>query len=154
LSDSLAKLVLSFVEEEFVIDRANLNGEARSNTMGFGFDPAVFDPKPVERALRAVGEHLRTRLADIAGPMSFYAWYDEQAGQLRCSVASAAPDGLPFGGRYFTVDSPGPVLELMAADIQPGHIDCADLTDLPEEAGWPGEQVDYSFPVFVMRVTG
>jgi hypothetical protein len=155
VSDRLADLVLSFVEEELVIDRANVSGEARSNTMGFGgFNPAVFDPKPVERALLAVGEHLRTRFTDISGPVSFYAWYDEQAGQLRCSVASVASDGLPFGGRYFTVDSPRPVLELMAADVQPGQIDWEELTDLPEEGGGPGEQIDDSFPVFVMRVTG
>lgn len=154
MSDRLAELVLSFVEEELVIDPANVNGETRSNTMGFGFDPTVFSPHPVEHALLVVGEHLRTRLSGSSGPISFYAWYDGQAGQLRCSVASVAPDGLPFGGRYFVVDSPGPVLELMAADVQPGRVDWAELTDLPEDGSQPAEQVDYSFPVFVVQVAG
>jgi len=152
VSENLAKLVLSFVEEEFVVDRADIVRETRSNMMCFGFDPAALDPKVVESALLAVGEQLRRRLTSISWPVTFYAWYDEQAGQLRCSVASVAPDALPFGGHYFAVEGPGPVLELMAADATPGLVAWEDLEDHPEESGDPGDEAGYSFPVFVMRV--
>ncbi|GIG03004.1 hypothetical protein Cci01nite_80970 [Catellatospora citrea] len=49
-------------------------------------------------ALRFVEQELRRRLADQPNTGTFYAWYDEQAGQLRCSLTSAAPSRLPFGG--------------------------------------------------------
>jgi hypothetical protein len=37
VSESLARLVLSFVDEELVLDRGNVNVEARGNLMAFGF---------------------------------------------------------------------------------------------------------------------
>jgi hypothetical protein len=64
---------LSFVDEELVLDRGNVNMEARGNLMAFGFAPEGFDAGPVEQALVAVGERLGTRFADVAGPVTFYA---------------------------------------------------------------------------------
>jgi hypothetical protein len=154
VSESLARLVLSFVDEELVLDRGNVNVEARGNLMAFGFAPEGFDAGPVEQALVAVGERLGARFADVAGPVTFYAWYDEQAGQLRCSAASVEPGDLPFRGRFRPVDSPVPVLALMAADALPGVVPWTDLREVSaEEDAGPDEQVEHVFPVFAVKLT-
>lgn len=154
MSDGLAQSVLAFADEELILNRGNVNAEARGNLVAFGFAPEGFDVRPVERALVTVGERLGVRFVDAVGPVTFYAWYDEQAGQLRCSVASVEPDDLPFGGRFRSVDDPAPVLALMAADVQPGVVPWADLREVSaEEAAGPDEQVECSFPVFAVKLT-
>ncbi|WP_084962757.1 hypothetical protein [Thermoactinospora rubra] len=154
MSDDLAQLVLSFADEELILNREDVNAEARGNLVAFGVGPESFDARSVERALGVVGERLVMRFVDVAGPVTFYAWYDEQAGQLRCSVASVEPGDLPFEGRFRTVDDPAPVLALMAADAQPGVVPWADLREVSAgEAAGPDEQVERSFPVFAVKLT-
>ncbi|MER7362638.1 hypothetical protein [Nonomuraea wenchangensis] len=154
MSDGLAQFVLSFADEELTLNRGNVNAEARGNLVAFRFAPEGFDAGPVARALVTVGERLGARFADAGGPVTFYAWYDEQAGQLRCSVASVEPDDLPFRGRFRSVDDPAPVLALMAADVRPGVVPWADLREVSgEEAAGSAEQVEYSFPVFAVKLT-
>ncbi|MEU6723478.1 hypothetical protein ABZ917_07185 [Nonomuraea wenchangensis] len=121
------------MDEELILDRGNVNAEARGNLMAFGFASEGFDAGPVEQALVAVGQRLGARFADVGGPVTFYAWYDEQAGQLRCSVASVEPGHLPFGSRFRPVDSPVPVLALMAADALPGVVPWTDLREISDE---------------------
>ncbi|WP_344857226.1 hypothetical protein [Planomonospora alba] len=123
--------------------------------MVFGFDSEDFDAAPVGQALGAVGDRLRERFADVPGPVTFYARYDEQAGQLRCSVASAEPDGLPFGGRSRPVSTPAPALALMAADdTDPGVVPWTDLEGASaEETADPDEGAGRPFPVFTVRLT-
>jgi len=81
VSDGLAQLVLSFADEELILSRGDVNAEARGNLVAFGVAPEGFDARPIERALGTVGERLGARFVDVAGPVTFYAWYDEQAGQ-------------------------------------------------------------------------
>ncbi|MGA4994286.1 hypothetical protein [Nonomuraea bangladeshensis] len=154
MSESFAQLVLSFLDEELVLDRGHVNTEARGNLMTFGFAPEGFDAGLVEQALVAVGKRLGLRFADVAGPVTFYAWYDEQAGQLRCSVASVEPHNLPFRGGFRPVDSPVPVVALMAADPLPGVVPWTDLREVSDEVdASPDEQVEYTFPVFAVKLT-
>ena len=81
MSDGLAQLVLSFADEELILSRGDVNAEARGNLVAFGVDSEGFDARPIERAPGTVGERLGARFVDVAGPVTFYAWYDEQAGQ-------------------------------------------------------------------------
>ncbi|NRQ38495.1 hypothetical protein HII36_42715 [Nonomuraea sp. NN258] len=142
------------MDEELILDRENVNVEARGNLMAFGFAPEDFDAELVEQALIVVGERLRARFADVAGPVTFYAWYDEQTGQLRCSAASVEPSDLPFGGRFRPADSPAPVLALMTADALPGVVPWTDLREVAaEEDAGPDEQVEHTFPVFAVKLT-
>ncbi|MBG0819979.1 hypothetical protein HS048_04380 [Planomonospora sp. ID91781] len=132
----------------------DVNAEARGNLMMIDFEPEDFDLPSVAQALVTVGAHLRAQLIAIPRPMTFYAWYDEQAGQLRCSVASVEPDDLPFGGRFQLVGSPAPVLALMAADAQPGVVPWEDLTEVTaEENADSDEETRLPFPVFAVRLT-
>src|SRR6476469_7089506 len=47
---------------------------------------------------------------------TFYCWYDEQTGQLRCSLTSRAKDQLPFAGRYRPTADVTDVLQRAATD--------------------------------------
>ena len=153
MSADLASLVLSYVDEPLVLTPEDVNAEARDNMMTFGFVPTDLNSGSVERALLAVGQRLGERFADVSGPVTFYAWYDEQAGQLRCSLASVSPDALPFGGPFRPVGVPGQVLARMVADQSPGSVVWEDL-----EAGSDEEAVEasgedrYWFPVFAVDV--
>ncbi|RAY12832.1 hypothetical protein DPM19_22700 [Actinomadura craniellae] len=149
VSKDLAELLRSFPDDELLLIPDDVDAEARNNMTAYGFDPARFDLVPVAHALSTVGERLRERFADAPGPVTFYAWYDEQAGQLRCSVASAQPAELPFRGLFRPVDRPEEVLDRMAADRHPGFVIWDGLRNATEI---PDEPVEYRFPVFAVQV--
>lgn len=129
-----------------------------------GFLPERLDVAEVGRALQDVVHRLSQRLAGEAGPLTFYAWYDEQAGHLRCSLARVPTTDLPFGGPYRPVDEPEQVLARMAADQHPGFIPWSDLQEVPltsegsttgdPAADAPGPGTDYWFPVYAASVHG
>jgi hypothetical protein len=96
--------------------------EARVNTWAYGFEPDAVDKGEVVDALLDVANSLRDRLADTPGPGTFYAWYDAQAGQLRCSLASAEEHALPFGNDYLVTTDAHVVVGLLAMDPDPGRI--------------------------------
>lgn len=121
MTDDLAANVRSFVEEDLVLAADDIRREMRSNKMTFSFDPPV-DGLAVRHALLDVGSALRAMLGARSGPVSFYAWYDEMAGYLCCSVASVSVDSLPFYGAITVVDDPAEVVAHMAADPHPGVI--------------------------------
>ncbi|MEV0650165.1 hypothetical protein AB0I28_33390 [Phytomonospora sp. NPDC050363] len=150
MSGELAREVLSYVEEDLLLAPGDVNAADRGNTMAFGFDPGDFEPELVGAALVEVGRRLRERFAGVAGPVVFYAWYDGQAGQLRCSLASVEAEALPFGGSFRVVDSPTEVLEYMASELNPGVVPWSELRPAVAtlDVAWP------SFPVYVARLAG
>src|SRR5512147_2274850 len=100
-AESLADLVRTYLEDADVALRPHdPTTEARRNTCSYSLTRAQVDVAAVVNALFDVAAGIRSRLAGQPGPGTFYAWYDEQAGQLRCSLASAPPDQLPFGSLY------------------------------------------------------
>lgn len=73
-------------------------------------------------------------------PVTFYAWCDEQAGQLRFSIAPCNSDKLPFGARVRLMRDPGPIAKLAvaASDLIPWEdFDDVSCNDVPEEADLP-----------------
>jgi hypothetical protein len=100
-SESLADLVRAYLEDGEVALRPDDSvAEARANTCCFAVAGVQLDVAAVLAALIDVAAEIRRRLTGQSGPATFYAWYDDQAGQLRCSLASAPPDQLPFRGPY------------------------------------------------------
>lgn len=95
-------------QEPLFLDPADRAREQRENTWWLTTDEA-------ERAhldtttLVAVLSELAGRLAEravaqlAAAPVTFYAWYEELARQLRCSTGSCAPSELPFPSRVVPV---------------------------------------------------
>jgi hypothetical protein len=51
----------------------------------------------LQALLHSVVDHYRSTLECTDFPVTFYAWHDEMAGQLRFSVARSSPERLPFG---------------------------------------------------------
>lgn len=95
--DPLAELVLSYLDDHEVELRPDDTvREARVNTWAYGLPVGGFDVSAVAAALELVARRLSERLNGRRG--TFYCWYDEQAGQLRCSLTSRLADQLPFGG--------------------------------------------------------
>ncbi|WP_144022986.1 hypothetical protein [Asanoa hainanensis] len=138
-------MIRSYLDEWTVLDPANPERESPANTVWFGIPPGPVDADLVSQALVDVGAGLRARHGGDDGTATFYAWYDEQAGQLRCSMRSTGPDALPFGGRFEVVLDPSPVVALIAADPHPGVVAWSDLE--PATAG--DTAPEHVFPVFV-----
>lgn len=148
---NLPRLVRSFLDEELLLG-TEIAGVAQANLVMYGFDPSRFDAAAVGQALVDVGRQLSARLAGVTGPVTFYAWYDEQAGQLRCSVTCTEVTALPFTGPFRPVDDPGPVLDRMAASSNPGTVLEEERREGP---GADAEQAGgYWFPVFAVKVAG
>jgi hypothetical protein len=101
--------------------------EVRLNTWGYGPDGGPVDVEATVQALEFVRRGLGRRLSDQPRRGTFYAWYDGQAGQLRCSLTSASPDRLPFGGTYRVTSDAAEIVALAAADPSPGLVTFDDV---------------------------
>lgn len=94
----LATLVRSYLDDdEVMLLPDDPDREHRLNTWGYSIPDGRLDVAAVVAALQFVHRELRQR---ATGSATFYAWYDEQAGQLRCSLTSAPADRLPFRAPY------------------------------------------------------
>ncbi|BCJ39029.1 hypothetical protein Athai_65320 [Actinocatenispora thailandica] len=144
--DSLAALVLSYLDDEDVaLTPGDPAAETRTNTWGYAVPPEQIDVPAVGSALSQVASELGGRLSRRGEVGTCYAWYDEQAGQVRCSLSSAPPDRLAFGGRYRLVARATDVVALAAADQTPGLVAWAALAD--SNADEPAVRVP-PFPVW------
>ncbi|MET0417894.1 MAG: hypothetical protein ABW022_17940 [Actinoplanes sp.] len=119
------------------------------NTSWFGAPPHErmgLSADEVVSAFEETAELLRDQILVLGhqGPVTFYVWHDEDAGQLRCSTRSCQQDGLPFFDRYrITSDLRGIVVEFLedrAGAIAWGAFDPIPVRD---DAGPP------EFPVWV-----
>ncbi len=152
-SDGLAGLIRSYLDEgDISLRSGDRDTERHRNTWGYGFDPQVLDPTAVAEALSEVAATLSLRLgaSDTPGPATFYAWYDSQAGQLMCSLASVQPDELPFGTPYRTTSKPAEITAQMAADPHPGFVLWSELHQVADEG--IEEPPREPFPVWVAEV--
>lgn len=129
---SLAEMVRSYLQDDDVdLLPDDPVAEVRRNTWGFHADTARVDVLEVVTALNFVAGSLRKRFAD-QGSGTFYAWYDEQAGQMRCSLSSRPPESLPFTAPYVATGDPVEVVRLVVVDRTPGLVPWSEL--MPEEA--------------------
>ncbi|SCE74362.1 hypothetical protein GA0074696_0577 [Micromonospora purpureochromogenes] len=121
----LAALVRSYLDDDEVMLLADdPDRECRVNTWCYGVPDAAIDVPAVVAALHLVHRELGRRRAS---PGTFYAWYDEPAGQLRCSLTSAPADRLPFAAPYRSTTDAAEVVALVAADPNPGFVPCSEL---------------------------
>ncbi|AEV85053.1 hypothetical protein ACWT_4029 [Actinoplanes sp. SE50] len=149
-SDPLAVMTLSYLDDPEIALRADdLEAEHRTNTWHYSV-PNRFDLTAVAAALEHVVRHLAKRHGP--GPGIFYCWYDEQAGQLRCSLTSKPADSLPFGGRYRLTPEVTDVLLLAASDAQPGRIPWTELTEVQNSADLSRQNPD-PFPVWAAALS-
>jgi len=67
-------------------------------------------------------------------PVSFYAWLDEMAGQLRFSTACCTRNTLPFGARPALLDDPNELAEAFARSPYRDGIPWSELREGRREA--------------------
>jgi hypothetical protein len=92
------------------------------------------DPKDVVDFLNAAADIWLGRAALVgSAPATFYAWYDEMAGQLRVSLVPGTTDALPFSGPIELVSSPQAVVSAALATLTPGLIPGSELADVEWE---------------------
>ena len=126
--DPLAAMVLSYLDDPEVRLRPDdPMAEVRGNTWHYGVPAGTFNKSAVAAVLEHVIRQLSTRQNGYPG--TFYCWYDEQAGQLRCSLTSRPADRLPFGSRYRPTTEVTEILHLAASDPRPGAVR-AELIDI------------------------
>lgn len=107
-----------------------------ANTSWLGAPPHErmgMSAEEVVAAFEETTEALRDQVAASPhrGPVTFYVWHDQQAGQLRCSTGTCQQDGLPFGGPYRpTADLRSIVAEFLE-DRAPGAIVWGALEPVP-----------------------
>jgi hypothetical protein len=107
-----------------------------ANTSWFGAPPHErmgMSPDEVVAAFEEAADALRDKVAAAghAGPATFYVWHDGQAGQLRCSVTSAADDDLPFGDAYEVTSDLHAIVQEFLMDRAPGAINWGSLDPIP-----------------------
>ncbi len=73
----------------------------------------------------------RARDAGVS-PATFYAWCDEQAGQLRFSATPCVAEELPFGAPVRFTDDPGEIAEL-AVQLR-SRIPWEEIVDVTDDA--------------------
>lgn len=123
-----------------------------ANTSWFGAPPHErmgLSADEVVSAFEETAELLRDQVAVLghAGPVTFYVWHDEQAGQLRCSTRSCHQDGLPFDGRYLASSDLHAIVVEFLEDRAPGAIAWGELEPIPLPDGPAPESPE--FPVWV-----
>jgi len=142
--------------ERIVLNPKNYRVEF-ANTCWTSKDPACDSPEIAD----AVQAHL-IQVSDAwfkqariqypsVGHATFYAWYDEQAGQLRMSMTSNPPDQLPFGCTVVLNDTPEKIVHRMLRDGSPGLIAWSEL-EVVDPDDLPPQQEGESFLKYLSRV--
>ncbi|MCI4066077.1 hypothetical protein MRQ36_27435 [Micromonospora sp. R77] len=144
----LAALVRSYLDDdEVMLLPDDTDREQRLNTWGYSVPQGRLDATAVVAALQFVHRELRQR---VTGPATFYAWYDKQAGQLRCSLTSAPADRIPFRAPYRATTDAAEVVALVAADPTPGLIPWNELATVERiAASLATKALPPPFPVWV-----
>jgi hypothetical protein len=149
VSETFVALLRSYLDEPLHLGPDNPGPDESGNTVWFSVPSTPIDQQAVETALIDVGRQLRARFRDARPPATFYAWYDQQAGQLRFALGSVSSDALPFGGRHHVVHEPGPVVALLVADEHPGVVLWDELSPADPELGAAEPP---PFPVFAVPI--
>jgi hypothetical protein len=154
-AEPLAAMVLSYLDDDEVgLLPDDPVTEARRNTWWYSVRTGSVDVPAVVAALDVVAAALRRRPATHRSG-TFYTWYDQQAGQLRCSLSSFPPESLPFQAPYVVTGDAAEVVRLAAMDREPGVVSWSELVDVTDEAAhadMPKAQPPSPFPVWCAAV--
>jgi hypothetical protein len=139
--------IAELADEPLLLDPADSAAEARANTWSLGADPedrAALTAQQVVLAFEEVTAALSARIS-----ATYYVWHDVQAGALKCSASSLAPDALPFGAVYRTTDDLAPIVEAFLSDRTPGRVPLSELREIDDAVAVPSPP---PFLVWVRRL--
>jgi hypothetical protein len=130
MTERLEQRIRSFLlDDEVALSPDDPAGEVRRNTWTHGVGGGSLSTRDeLLAALQDVALGLRARFAATEQRGRFYAWYDDQAGLLRCSLTSQPT--LPFAGSIRTTSHPGDVVDRLQEDPTPGFIGFNGLGDV------------------------
>ena len=128
------------------VDELSEVGGGRGGTLAFGFpeESGDIEPEEIEVFLDRLSKLFREQEHDGG---RFYAWFDEMAFQLRCSVVAGDAEPLPFAGAIQVWDSPSPVAQHVVRGLRRNAMSYEELVaDMAEDEG--------QLPVFVVPLAG
>ncbi len=99
--------------------------------------------------------NVRRSQADNIGvkPATFYLWHDEQAGQLRFSVARCLPDSLPFGCAVAPADAADEIIgNYLASSSVGGLIPWSELGEVGFDEHETNKAQPYRLRVWARRL--
>jgi len=133
----------------------DINAEAHGNLWSFTLSSeqvAAVSKTDVVDFIQTVaasrGEWLTTH---ASGPMLFYCWHDEQAGQLRFSLVSAKHGHLPFGCEVVAADQLGTIVQSFLGSSYLGGIPWSELR-LQSDDGTASKSSSNVLPVWSTRL--
>jgi hypothetical protein len=134
MTETLAAQIVSYLEDPHIaLLPAQPEAERKANTWSYSVTPLPqTDAAELAAAFDEVVTGLRRRFESNPHG-TFYAWYDAQAGQLRCSLTSQSQ--LPFGGKIRTTDDSALIIEQILSDQSPGFMSFDDLREVPFSLG-------------------
>ncbi len=97
MHSTLNKWLIELEQETVIVTSKNINEEAHGNLVTFGFNHDLlkeWGKESVNKFIKGCADLYSKKSNELA--MVFYAWYDEQAGQIRISAVSQIHGKLPF----------------------------------------------------------
>ncbi|MFF4098802.1 hypothetical protein [Streptomyces sp. NPDC001903] len=150
--------IAEVADEPLVLEPTDRQTELDTNTWWLSAaegDRGSLSASEVVAAFERTATAIRARVRELGfpGEATFYVWHDEQAGQLRCSTGSVAPDALPLGGNHVACNDLGPIVEGFLNDSEPGFVTWADPDDVQSRAeGTDIDRENTPFAVWVSSV--
>ena len=139
------------------IQTDDLSPSAADNVHAFGLslaEAAVLPAAHIDRFIEDAFSGFAKVVPRGPQPYWFYAWHDEQAGQLRvCAAPATSAAELPFGCRLDVRSSPTPVSEKFLASPYLDGIPLSELTPVAFK-DVPVEQPVYVLTVFARELPG
>lgn len=149
--------IAEIADEPLLLEPDDRAVEQRTNTWCLSAeheDRARWSVSEAAAAFEPTATAIQARIHDSGhlGPATFSVWYDSQAGQLRCSTASADADELSFDGLHLSVHGLRHIIEVFLGDATPGVVAWSDLEDAAGSAAPEAEPSP--FPVWVRSIGG
>ena len=131
----LLKEIRAIAGEALVLAPHDRDAET-ANTAWLGAPPHErmgLSADEVVAAFEETAAMLRGQVASTGhdGPVTFYVWHHQEAGQLRCSIRSCPPDELPFDERYAPTTDLHKIVAEFLEDRAPGAIVWGQLEPVP-----------------------
>ena len=128
--------------------------EARENLWCFSLSAENSKRISKEELSRFVRAVANMKAQQLDRPMTFYCWFDEQACQLRISLASVTQENLPFGCHVVHTEDLDEITgAFLDSDLHDG-IPCEEFREITENLKEHGNERDFELKVWSIEIGG